>query len=62
MSFSHTYTTRWHDTDANRCVRPSKIVEYMQETANRQCECSGLPLEWLRDEKGLAFIFSRGTI
>ena len=28
----------------------------MQETANRQCECSGLPLERLRDEKGLAFI------
>ena len=28
----------------------------MQETANRQCEASGLPLEKLRDEKGLAFI------
>ena len=28
----------------------------MQEAANRQCESSGLPLERLRDEKGLAFI------
>jgi acyl-ACP thioesterase len=28
----------------------------MQETANRQCEDSGLPLDWLRDEHGLAFI------
>lgn len=28
----------------------------MQETANRQCEFSGLPLEKMRDEKGLAFI------
>ena len=56
MKFTYKIKTSWHDTDANRCVRPSKIVEYMQETANRQCECSGLPLEWLRDEKGLAFI------
>ncbi len=56
MKFSYNIKTNWHDTDANRVVRPSKIVEYMQETANRQCEGSGLPLEKLRDEKGLAFI------
>ena len=56
MKFTYKIQTNWHDTDANRCVRPSKILEYMQETANRQCECSGLPLEKLRDEKGLAFI------
>jgi YbgC/YbaW family acyl-CoA thioester hydrolase len=56
MKFTYKIKTNWHDTDANRCVRPSKIVEYMQETANRQCESSGLPLEKLRDEKGLAFI------
>ena len=56
MKFSYKIKTNWHDTDANRCVRPSKIVEYMQETANRQCEDSGLPLDWLRDEHGLAFI------
>ena len=56
MKFTYKIKTNWHDTDANRCVRPSKIVEYMQETANRQCESSGLPLDKLRDEKGLAFI------
>ena len=56
MKFTYKIKTNWHDTDANRCVRPSKIVEYMQETANRQCESSGLPLEKMRDEKGLAFI------
>ena len=56
MKFSLKIKTNWHDTDARRNVRTSKIVEYMQETANRQCEASGLPLEKLRDEKGLAFI------
>ncbi len=56
MKFTLKTRTSWHDTDANRCVRPSKIVEYMQETANRQCEVSGLPLDKLRDEQGLAFI------
>ena len=56
MKFSFKIKTNWHDTDANRCVRPSKILEYMQETANRQCESSGLPLDGMRDEKGLAFI------
>ncbi len=56
MKFSNKIKVSWHDTDAFRCVRPSKIVEYMQETANRQCESSGLPLDALRDEQGLAFI------
>jgi medium-chain acyl-[acyl-carrier-protein] hydrolase len=56
MKFINKIKTNWHDTDAHRNVRASKIVEYMQETANRQCEASGLPLEKLRDEKGLAFI------
>ena len=62
MKFVNKIKTCWHDTDANRCVRPSKIVEYMQETANRQCESSGLPLEKLRDEKGLAFILGALSI
>lgn len=62
MKFTYKIKTNWHDTDANRCVRPSKIVEYMQETANRQCESSGLPLEKLRDEKGLAFILGAISI
>lgn len=56
MKFTAKYTARWHDTDANRVVRAGKLVEYMQETANRQCEHSGIPLDALRDEKGLGFI------
>jgi len=62
MKFSNKIKVSWHDTDANRCVRPSKIVEYMQETANAQCEASGLPLDRLRDEKGLAFILGAMSI
>ena len=62
MKFTNRIKTNWHDTDANRCVRPSKIIEYMQESANLQCEKSGLPLEWLRDEKGLAFILGALSI
>ncbi len=56
MKFSNHIKTLWHDTDASRNVRPSKILEYMQETANLQCESSGLPLDALRDDHGLAFI------
>lgn len=56
MKFVAQYTSSWHDTDAHRIVRAGKLVTYMQETANRQCEESGLPLEKLRDEKGLGFI------
>ncbi len=62
MKFSNHIKTSWHDTDAFRCVRPSKIVEYMQETANLQCASSGLPLDKLRDEKGLAFILGAMSI
>jgi acyl-CoA thioesterase FadM len=60
MKFSLKYTSEWHDTDAHRIVRAGALVRYMQETANRQCEASGLPLDKLRDEKGLGFIL--GTI
>ena len=59
MRFSHTYTTRWHDTDANRVLRPSKLLMYMQETANMQCAEFGIPLDNLRDEKGVGFILSQ---
>ena len=46
----------WYDTDANRILRPSRLQVYMNETASIQCEQMGLPLDSLRDEKGLAFI------
>ncbi|MBQ3013190.1 MAG: hypothetical protein IJD74_06600 [Clostridia bacterium] len=62
MKFTNKIKTNWHDTDAHRNVRASKIVEYMQETANAQCESSGLPLEKLRDERGLAFILGALSI
>ena len=62
MKFSNKIKISWHDTDAYRCVRPSKIVEYMQEPANLQCVDSGLPLDDLRDEKGLAFILGAMSI
>ena len=62
MKFSNFIKTNWHDTDAQRNVRASKLVEYMQETANRQCESSDLPLDKLRDERGLGFILGSITL
>ena len=59
MKFSIDYTTRWHDTDASRLVRPSALLVYMQETSNRHVAQSGMSLDALRDERGLAFILSK---
>ncbi len=56
------YTILWHDTDANREVRPSRLITYMQETANYQFRDMGMTLDQLRDEKGLAFLLSRMTV
>ena len=35
---------------------------FMQETANRQFEATGEPLDRIRDEKGVGFILSRIAI
>lgn len=59
MKFTHTYTTRWHDTDANRVMRTSKILMYLQETGNISCTEFGIPLDKLRDERGVGFILSQ---
>ena len=59
MIFSQNYQIKWHDTDAARRVHPSGLLVYMQETANRQLEELGPPLEKLRDEDGKGFILSR---
>ena len=59
MKFSYHYTTRWHDTDAKREVRPSQILAYMQETSNYHISASGMSLDELRDRCGLAFLLSR---
>lgn len=59
MIFSKTYTVEWHDTDANRNVTPSRLLRFMQETANAQLRENGIPLDLLRDRDGLAFLLSR---
>ena len=62
MIYTEKYTVTWHDTDANRCVRPSPILMYMQETANRHLQAYGCDLDCLRDERGLGFLLSRITL
>lgn len=59
MKYTHTYTTKWHDTDANRVLRASKILMYFQETGNIQCAEFGLPLDKIRDLQGVGFILSQ---
>ena len=56
MKFTQHYTIKWHDTDANRQVRPSALVTYFQETANEHLIYLGVSLDKLRDTHGLAFI------
>lgn len=56
MKYSRKFTTKWHDTDANRIVTTSKILMYMQETGNLQCKDFGNSLDKMRDEKGQGFI------
>ena len=56
MKFTQRYTVKWHDTDANRTIRPSALVTYLQETANEHVTHTGLSLDQMRDQYGLAFI------
>ena len=62
MYYIHSYQTRWHDTDADRHVRPSQMLVYMQETANYHMQSVGQSLDDVRDQNGLAFILTRLTI
>ena len=59
MKYIERYKTRWHDTDAERTVRPTQLLVYMQETSNRHMLSCGMGLDELRDTKGLAFILSK---
>lgn len=59
MKYRKTYTTRWHDTDAERRVRPTQLLVYMQETSNFHMASLGKSLDALRDEDKLAFLLSR---
>jgi acyl-CoA thioesterase FadM len=56
------YRTRWHDTDADRHVRPSQMLVYLQETANLHMIRAGQSLDELRDSQGLAFILTRMSV
>ena len=62
MIYSQKYTVNWHDTDANRRVRPSALLVYMQETANHHLHNANMDLDRLRDERGLGFLLSRVSV
>ena len=62
MKFVKEYTTRWHDTDATRIVRPTQLLVYMQETSNAHLDSTGHNLDRLRDENSLAFLLSKTKI
>ena len=59
MKYTEKYKTMWHDTDASRKVRPSELLVYMQETANRQFVSAGRDLDGERDSDGVGFILSK---
>lgn len=59
MYYSETYQTKWHDTAPSGVIRPSRLLEYMQETGNRQCRASNMDLDTLFQEEGKGFILSR---
>lgn len=56
MKFTKEFYTMWHDTDANRILTPTRILAYMQETANLQCKEYDFFLDKQRDENGVGFI------
>ena len=62
MLYTETYHVRWHDTDANREMRPSEVLAYMQECANHQFRTHAKTLDKMRDEDGVGFILSRIAI
>ncbi len=59
MYYSMKYITKWHDTDPTGVLRPSRVLEYMQETANVQCRAFGMDLNDLFYNEGFGFLLSR---
>ena len=59
MRYSEIRQTCWHETDAQRHVRPSQLLVYMQETSNQPVSSFGTSLDELRDQKHLGFILSK---
>ena len=35
MKYTEHFLTKWHDTDPDLIIRPSQVLMYMQECANR---------------------------
>ena len=62
MIYEQALTTRWHDTDATLCVRPSQLLVYMQEMAFAHLDSVGRNLDSMRYEEQLAFILTRLTL
>lgn len=62
MKFTARYTIKWHDTDANRRLTPSRLLMYMEETSNEHLVAAGMSLDELRDGRGLAFLVSRISV
>lgn len=59
MKYIKRYTVKWHDTDSNRNLTPTHLLMYMEETSNYQLLDTGMSLDDLRDQRGLAFLLSR---
>ena len=59
MKYTENYKIKWHDTGADRAVRHSQYLVYMQETANLQLRANGTSLDSVRDEMRLGFILSK---
>ncbi len=62
MIYEKSYTTRWHDTDANRVLRPGAMLTYFEETADLHVRSVGKSLDDMRDQNRVGFILSRMTI
>ncbi len=58
MRHTENFTVKFHETDLNRKLSPSKAMMLMQECANMQMEKYGPSLKSLR-EQGLIFLVSR---
>ncbi len=61
MAHIENFSILERDADLNDIVRPSSVLKYMQETANRQMKLCGPSYSELF-QKGMAFILSRITV
>ena len=59
MIYGEEYTVRWHDTDTGNEIRPARMLEYMQETCNRQFLAAGHPLNEMHRDDHMGFLLSR---